>query len=129
MAVTGQRGARAATLLACLGLVGYYSLHSLWLGPSAPNITVWLLQILPLGFTLPGLLIGSPRSYQWLCFLILAYFISAVLTAFSPGRLLPGLLEIGLCLLAFCSAIVFVNSTRRRSAAAAESAPSEGGTP
>ena len=102
------RHARLVTLACCLLLILYYTLSSLWLAGHAPNLTLWLAQVLPLAALLPFLRRDIVRAYQWLCFIILAYFSGAVLAAFTPGRLAAGLLQIFLCVLLFASAIVFV---------------------
>jgi len=42
------------------------------------NWAVWLFQSLPLLALLPGLLRKYYRSFSWLCFLLLFYFIKAI---------------------------------------------------
>ncbi|SMF03139.1 Uncharacterized membrane protein [Alteromonadaceae bacterium Bs31] len=49
---------------------------------SGPNWVVYLLQSLPLLLLLPGLVQKYYRSYSWLCFLMLIYFVKAVDGAF-----------------------------------------------
>lgn len=44
----------------------------------------WLFQSLPLLILLPGLIKQRFRSYSWLCFVILAYFMAYVVEAGSP---------------------------------------------
>ena len=113
MSITPPPLARYAKLLALLSLLGLlltYSANSLLLNHSAPNFTVWLIQIVPLAALLPGLLHNSVRTYQWLCFLVLIYFIVAVLAAFSPSTPWGGLPQLFFCVILFCSAIVFSNS-------------------
>jgi len=49
---------------------------------TGPNWPVFLLQCLPLLLLLPGLLQKYYRSYSWLSFLMLVYFVKAVDGAF-----------------------------------------------
>ena len=48
--------------------------------------TAWSLQSLPLLLLLPGLLQKHYRSYSWLCFLLLLYFISYVVQVYASNR-------------------------------------------
>ncbi len=65
-------------LLGVIALDAWVSSPSFW--------GIWLLQTLPLIAILPGLLAKYYRSYSWLCFLMLAYFISYVVQVYSPTR-------------------------------------------
>jgi len=107
-----MRVARLATLASCLGLILLYSVDSLVLADSAPNPLLWAVRALPIAAFLPALARGRTRAYQWLCFLILAYFIHGVLDVFTPARATQGALEIFLCVALFASAIVFVHGRR-----------------
>ncbi|MDX1693093.1 MAG: DUF2069 domain-containing protein, partial [Ketobacteraceae bacterium] len=53
----------------------------------APPLLIALFHIIPLTLFLPGILKRNPRTYIWLCFLILLYFCEGVVNAF----LLPSL--------------------------------------
>ena len=62
--------------------------------------TLILLQSLPLLILLPGLVRGYYRSYSWLCFMLLLYFIWAVEGVFrSDADLTRWLYLILICLL------------------------------
>lgn len=63
------------TLLASL-----ISLFAWWnlINQSPALITIWLFQSLPLLLLLPGILMNYYRSYSWLCFVLLFYFVKAV---------------------------------------------------
>lgn len=55
-----------------------------WMG-NAPWI-IWLAVLLPLLIFLPGLLDDRLRSYLWLCFVLLLYFMRLVVALFAaPG--------------------------------------------
>lgn len=53
-------------------------------------LLIWLIQTLPLWLFVPGLHAGRARSGVWLGFVLMFYFVFAVLKAFAPG--LHGLL-------------------------------------
>lgn len=57
-----------------------------WVADSERFWLPLLIQLLPLLLLLPGLLSRYYRSYSWLCFLSLAYFISYVIQVYSPTR-------------------------------------------
>ena len=73
-------------------LVAYFALQLLYffktvampMGGRAPNFTIWAVHALPLLLCLPGMLRGNYRSYTWLSFLILMYFLSSVEGVFAP---------------------------------------------
>ncbi len=55
-----------------------------WFG-NAPWI-IWLAVVLPLVIFLPGMLQDQLRSYIWLCFVLLLYFMRLVVALFeAPG--------------------------------------------
>lgn len=85
--------------------------------PGAPLYAglIWaLLKSLPLLLVLPGLLRGSHRAGAWYCFLLCAYFIGAVLTASTPGLLLPGLVEVAVVSTGFIAGMLGTRWTRGR---------------
>lgn len=51
-----------------------------------PAYLFWFVQLLPLLILLPGMLRGHSRSYIWLCFVLLAYFVKGVDGIISPSR-------------------------------------------
>ena len=69
---------------------------------------IWLAKLVPLLMFLPGMLRDNARSYIWLCFVSLLYFISLVERAFAqPGNVLQivGLFAV---VVLFCSALMYV---------------------
>lgn len=69
---------------------------------------IWLGKLLPLLIFLPGMLRDNLRSYIWLCFVCLLYFIALVERLFAqPGAWLP---IIGTCavVLLFSAAMMYV---------------------
>lgn len=55
------------------------------LNDSAPWV-IWLLRLVPLLLFIPGMLADRLRSYIWLCFVCLLYFMSAVLRVFAQPQ-------------------------------------------
>lgn len=51
-----------------------------------PPLTIWVVRVLPLLIFLPGLARDNLRTYIWLCFVILLYFITLVLRLFNDPR-------------------------------------------
>jgi len=100
-------------ILGCwLGLVLVLS-APLVFSPAA-SVGLWLMQIVPLLLTLPGLLRHRPRALQWLGFLVLFYFINGVLQASSAAPLQRGLgaLTLLLCVTLFTAVIVAIRLAR-----------------
>ena len=77
------------------------------------SISRWLVQIIPLLVFLPTLISNKIRSYQWLCFVILLYFIIGVLNIFTPEKLITGIVLTSFCVLSFCSAIFYIHQQQK----------------
>ena len=68
----------------------------------------WLVKLVPLLMFLPGMLRDSLRSFIWLCFVSLLYFIALVERVFAvPGGLLGWSGLVAVCVL-FCSGMLYV---------------------
>ncbi|GAB5498856.1 MAG: DUF2069 domain-containing protein [Pseudohongiellaceae bacterium] len=95
-------------------LLVYFALNSVLSLPelSLAMPVIWLLQTLPLLIFLPGLLRTRPRSFAWLSFVILLYFMHAVLLAFEPERRWLGVLEALLCTSLFTLLVIFIRQYR-----------------
>jgi uncharacterized membrane protein len=78
------------------------------------SIGLWLMQVVPLLLTLPGVLKLRSRSLQWLAFLVLFYFLNGVLQASGavPVQRWLGGLTLLLCLVVFTAVIVAVRRGR-----------------
>ncbi|MEK6788636.1 MAG: DUF2069 domain-containing protein [Pseudomonadota bacterium] len=77
------------------------------------SLVVWLVQALGLLWFVPGLRRGNASSAAWLGYVLMLYFIFAVLSAFAPG--LKGQLAIIECVLisgVFALTIRFVKAKR-----------------
>ena len=77
-----------------------------WLG-QAPWI-IWVAVVLPLLIFLPGMLQDKLRSFIWLCFVCLLYFMRLVVSLFEdPGDPLSIIGMVAVVLL-FCSGMMYV---------------------
>jgi uncharacterized membrane protein len=65
-------------------LLFFFKTVALPIGGRSPNITMWVIHALPLLMFLPGMLRGNYRSYTWLAFMILMYFLLSVEGVFAP---------------------------------------------
>jgi uncharacterized membrane protein len=73
-----------------------------------PPAVVWVMRVLPLLVFVPGLWKDNLRSYIWLCFVCLLYFMVLVLRLFAePGNGLLALAMLSLVSL-FVSSMLYV---------------------
>jgi len=107
--------ARFLVLAACYALMLNFLISSLLIleVPSLATLVIWLIQVLPLAIFMPSLHLGSLRSFAWVSFVILLYFMHGVLVAFNPASLIFGLIEAALCTIVFCALIVYIREYRR----------------
>ena len=109
--------ARKSTLISFFALYGLFTgkmIVNLFSGmPLTVAIFFWLFAALPLSIFIPGLRRNNLRTYAWLCFLILMYFIHAVEQAFTPGNLFYGLLYCLICTAIFSSAIAYIRLAKK----------------
>jgi len=116
MSAAGGRQGQLAWLAASASLIALIFLclaWELWLAPLRPGGSWLVLKTLPLLAPLFGVLRGRDYTYRWSLLLVLGYFAEGVTRAWSetgPSAQLA-LLEIGLSLAFFVSAILYV---RRR---------------
>lgn len=105
---------KLAVLVACYGLLLTFLVGSIAaIGQlSLATPVIWLIQTVPLLIFMPGLHRGRPRSYAWVSFVVLLYFMHGVLAAFDPARRLLGIIEIFLCVFLFVAVIVFIRKYR-----------------
>lgn len=64
-----------------IGVISFWNLTR----SSGVSPVIWLIQALPLLLLVPGMLKGWYRSYSWLCFTLLFYFIFATMRVFSSA--------------------------------------------
>lgn len=109
--------ARQATLISYFGLLGLFTgkaIVNVMTGmPATVAIFLWLVGVLPLSIFIPGLRRNNLRTYAWMCFMILMYFLHAVTLAFSTGSLFYGLLYTLLCTVLFCAAVAYIKLAKK----------------
>lgn len=106
-----QRKADISYKLTLGSLIALLLLFTAWfllLNPPAHPWTILGLHFIPLVPFLPGILRKNPRTFVWLCFVILLYFCQGVMNAFALPLLLGklGLTETLLTVVLFCSAMM-----------------------
>lgn len=108
---------RLLTLVGLVALIAWLGIESAMNAPAGTSagtvLLVWLLQALGLAWFMPGIWRGNASSGAWLGYVLLLYFILAVLNAFAPG--LHGQMALVECVLiggVFLLAIRFVKVKR-----------------
>ncbi len=74
--------------------------------PGGPLVTFWVIQLVPLLIVLPGMLKHRPRSYSWLCFILLPYFVKGVDGVAMPHRAWIDYLMVAVSVLLFITAML-----------------------
>ena len=88
--------------LLCVYYLMFANLHG------ARPWVILLIELVPLMFVVPGMLMGSPRGRSFTCYVVNLYLIKGALAAFDPNRQVFGLLEIAASVAVFVSALLFV---------------------
>jgi uncharacterized membrane protein len=113
------RHSRTTVLISFYALLFSFVLRALWQiaqgMPVIVGVIICLVQTAPLLIFLPGLRRRHLRTYAWLSFASMLYFIPAVLTAFTPGVLLYGLWLTLLCTVLFCALVSYIHFARKLS--------------
>lgn len=93
----------------------------MWLG-QAPWI-IWLAVMLPLVVFLPGMFQDNLRSFIWVCFVSLLYFMRLVVNLFQDPHDILSIVGMFAVTILFCSAMMYVRwrAKELRQAAAAAS--------
>ncbi len=102
------RASSVAHLLIWIGwtVLVAQQLTDAWL--QQPPWIIWLGKLLPLLIFLPGMLLDRLRSYIWLCFVCLLYFVALVERLFAvPGGTLAIIGTVAVVIL-FTSAMMYV---------------------
>jgi uncharacterized membrane protein len=85
---------------------------------------IWVGKLLPLLIVLPGMLRDHLRSYIWLCFVTMLYFIALVERVFAVPDSVPAWIGLGAVICLFLGAMFYVRQRARQ----LRSAAPEGGT-
>lgn len=81
----------------------------LWL----TGLGIWTFKIAPLLLFIPGLIKRSHKTAAWLAYMIMLYFVLAVMLAFTPGGSGWGWLLVADTMLIFLSALMFIRWQKR----------------
>lgn len=114
------RASRILTLTSYFGLLLLFTLWYMLLHPAQSEHpwVIWLVHVLPLAAFMPVVLSGYPRGHAWLCFVLLLYFMEAVLAALVPATRWFGLLDVALLVTLFISAMMYARWKSRLNRAA-----------
>jgi len=105
---------RKSVLAAYYALLAYFVVSAVLVFGEfrAASLVIWIIQVTPLLIFARGLHYANLRTYGWVSFAILLYFMHGVLIAFEPGRLWLGLVEATLCTVIFVLLILFIRQYR-----------------
>ncbi len=105
---------RKSLLAAYYGLLSYFVVSAAMVYDDlrVASLVIWLVQVTPLLIFARGLHRGVLRTYGWVSFVILLYFMLGVLIAFGPERFWLGLTEVLLCSLIFVLLILYIRKYR-----------------
>ncbi|GJM13926.1 MAG: hypothetical protein DHS20C12_23290 [Pseudohongiella sp.] len=105
---------RKSLLCAYYALLIYFVVSAIMVfGEFRPaSVAIWVIQVTPLLIFARGLHYANLRTYGWVSFVILLYFMHGVLIAFEPERFWLGLAEVALCTIIFVLLILFIRQYR-----------------
>ncbi|MCK6265430.1 DUF2069 domain-containing protein [Vibrio sp. ZSDE26] len=104
---------RLLALFANLGLLTWVALWQWQLSPHphVNNITLAIAWCVPLLLPLPGILAGKPYTHAWSNFILMLYFLHAlVILSIGEGEYLLATVELGLATLAFIGNILYARA-------------------
>jgi len=103
------RLSRYITVVSYFGLLALFVLwhYVLVPVPDANPLTIVLFKSSLLLAFLPTIISGNPRGHAWMCFVLLLYFMLAVLDASIPGTFMVGTLACILIGVLFTSAMMY----------------------
>lgn len=107
-----------------LGVLLAQQAGEMWLA-QAPWI-IWLAILLPLVMFMPGMLRDNLRSFIWLCFVSLLYFMRLVEDLFQEPQNPAAIVGMAAVVLLFCSAMMYVRWRARELRAQAPDATETG---
>ena len=103
-------------VLAYTALLTVFVLYALWQlatgGNAVAIVALLLIKTVPLAIFIPGLRARKLRTYAWLSFVSLLYFVQSVQTAFTVDARGYGVLVTLLVATLFCALVVYIRSYR-----------------
>jgi uncharacterized membrane protein len=113
-----ERHALRVAQAAWVGLILWCLAWEWLLAPLRPGGSWLVLKLLPLVFTLRGVLRGEPDALQWSLLIVLLYLAEATVRLFEPAPVRwMAAVELALVLVFFVAAIVFLRPFKRASQA------------
>ena len=106
---------RRCVMIVYFSLLAVFTVYSLWQlpGTNLPSaIFLWLLRSVPLLIFLPGLLKRHLRTFAWLSFVVLLYFVQSVQTAFTVEGRLYGIIVTALLCVLFSALVIYIRAYR-----------------
>jgi len=106
---------RRTVMITYFTLLAVFTAYSIWQlpGSNLPSVAfLWLLRSVPLLIFLPGLLKRHLRTFAWLSFVVLLYFVQSVQTAFTEEARVYGMVVTGLLCLLFTAVVVYIRAYR-----------------
>ncbi len=79
-----------------------------------PPVLIWLVRLLPLLIFVPGMRADNLRSYIWLCFVCLLYFMMLVLRLFAEPTNIVSILGMVSVVSLFVSSMLYVRWRARQ---------------
>lgn len=108
--------AHRAVIYSYSALLAIFALYGVWQlatgGNAVAIIVLWLIKTLPLAIFIPGLRVRKLRTYAWLSFVSLLYFVQSVQTAFTVDARAYGILVTLVISVLFCALVVYIRSYR-----------------
>ena len=108
----------AYSLLLAQQLIYVWSAGAPWI--------IWLFHLLPLVMFLPGMLRDNLRSFIWLCFVCLLYFMRLVVSLFENPTAPLAIVGMIAVVILFCSGMMYVRWRARELREAAASGSGHG---
>ena len=101
-------------LNAYYGLIIYFGVDTISISNdfTLTVVLIWLIRVMPLLLFSVGLHQNHPRTYTWLCFVVLLYLINGVLVSFDPERRIMGIVYVVLSVTLFSFLILFIRLYR-----------------
>ncbi|MES3008191.1 MAG: DUF2069 domain-containing protein [Pseudomonadota bacterium] len=106
---------RLVVVFTFYALLCTYTAYGLWQVPDG-NIAalgfLWILKMVPLLIFTPGMRRRHLRTFAWLSFVVLLYFVVSVQTAFVEQTRVYGIVVTLLLSVLFCALVVYIRSYR-----------------
>jgi len=107
---------RRAVIMSYSALLAIFALYALWQlftgGNAVAIVFLWVIKTLPLAIFIPGLRARKLRTYAWLSFVSLLYFVQSVQTAFTVDARAYGILVTVIIAVLFCALVMYIRSFR-----------------